>query len=271
MGITIIQLRHSSCIPAIENLVQNQLVVGPKDEEAPRKQNVVVVFCRSDGVAWKGLFPLLFVAPKKMSRRCFIAVLALAKWSQNGTCDGISLEPPLLEGIVVQNHARIIQSKLPMVLIVAPPLETSLDTQFSSRLIRVEHIWIQMITLSAWIATLGGGYFLCRHLETAIHLARQQRAIALWMGDVSTADKCTLNEAFNYIHAGGFIIAMEKIKAVTASCKARNDVLTLNMCWSAKLFLKRVRKASKLESDNETNDDYQRIRIFKDRSKRNTV
>jgi hypothetical protein len=129
-----------------------------------------------------------------------------------------------------------------------------------------------MVSLNAWISTLGGGYFLCRHLETAVFMAQKQRAVALWMGDQSTADKCTLNEAFNYIHAGGFRIAMAMIRSVTLSSEARGDTLVLKMCYSAKLFLKRVRRAAKFEGDrDEKNDDYQRIRIVQDRSKRPVV
>jgi Domain of unknown function (DUF4807) len=136
----------------------------------------------------------------------------------------------------------------------------------------VSRSWIQMVSLNAWISTLGGGYFLCRHLETAVHMARKQRAVALWMGDESTADRCTLNEAFNYIHAGRFGIATAMIRSVTLSSEAREDTLVLKMCFSAKLFLKRVRRAGKFEGDRDkTTDDYQRIRIVQDRSKRPVV
>jgi hypothetical protein len=129
-----------------------------------------------------------------------------------------------------------------------------------------------MVTLNAWISTLGGGYFLCRHLETAVYMARKQRTLAVWMGDASTADKCTLNEAFNFIHTGSFSIAMTMIKAVELSSEARGDTLVINMCSSAKLFLKRVRRAAKFEGESdETKDDYQRIRIVKDRSKQRQV
>eukprot|EP00545_Synedropsis_sp_CCMP1620_P014540 CAMPEP_0119007778 /NCGR_PEP_ID=MMETSP1176-20130426/3244_1 /TAXON_ID=265551 /ORGANISM="Synedropsis recta cf, Strain CCMP1620" /LENGTH=136 /DNA_ID=CAMNT_0006959993 /DNA_START=502 /DNA_END=912 /DNA_ORIENTATION=- len=123
--------------------------------------------------------------------------------------------------------------------------------------------------MSAWIATLGGGYFLCRHLSTAVFLAQQQRALALWMGDYQTADQCTLNEAFNYIHAGRFVRAKKMILAVQATARKRQDTLTLRMVTAASLFLQRVQRASKtmfVATKDDTVDDYQRIRVFQDRS-----
>ena len=272
MTITILFLRHSSCYLSLASLLQNQSIdCNNKNEwrllNSDSDGSVYIVGSPKDGVTWRGLFPLLFASSKKRSRSCVDAIIDMKNPEGTATHYTRCFTPSEMELLVSQNHTRSIQSKRSHVLVVVPPMSTTLQSFFCSLLIHFEHIWLQMVTLNAWIATLGGGYFLCRHLETAVCLARQQRTVALWMGDQSTADKCILNEAFNYIHAGGFRIAMAKIKAVKKSSRTRNDTLTLNMCFSAQTFLKRVRKAAMFESNSETNDDFQRIRIVQDRSK----
>jgi hypothetical protein len=101
-----------------------------------------------------------------------------------------------------------------------------------------------------------------------VYFARQQRRLALFLGDTETADRCTLNEAFNYIHAGMFPIATTKIKSVQKSARHRGDNTTLRMVLAATLFLKRVKKAAMIQDRgrDETVDDYLRIRIVRDRS-----
>ena len=76
------------------------------------------------------------------------------------------------------------------------------------------------------------------------------------------ADRCTLNEAYNYLHAGQFPIAFAMLKVLKASARARQDVVLWKMCNSAQLLGKRMRRAGKHVADAESNiDDYQRIRI----------
>jgi len=73
---------------------------------------------------------------------------------------------------------------------------------FALRLIRYENSFVRLTSLSAFISTLGGGFFLCRYLSTAVALARKQCAIALMRGDSEMALKCRINEGYCYIHAG---------------------------------------------------------------------
>eukprot|EP00978_Attheya_sp_CCMP212_P027655 scaffold93167_cov37-Attheya_sp.AAC.1 len=158
-----------------------------------------------------------------------------------------------------------------------------------------ENVGVKLQTLNAFIATLGGGYFLCKQLSVAVELARRQRQVALAMNDVDLAARCTLNEAYNYIHAGEFEHAKLLLRIVSRHAKSRNDHLNILMCKSAKLFMKRVQRASLYEPDHPentqstpsnlslplvgktinhdatwtTHDDFQRIRISRDRSKLN--
>jgi predicted small secreted protein len=146
---------------------------------------------------------------------------------------------------------------------ILPPCTQEIDYDFSGRLIYYEHLFLQAQTLAAWYATLGGGYFLCHRLSTAIQLARRQRRVAEWMGDEGMADRCTLNEVYNYLHAGHFRIAFSMLKALQASAQVRQDAVLWAMCNTARLFGRRMRRAGKrlTSQASSVDDDYQRIRI----------
>lgn len=229
---------------------------------------LLVIRVVHDGVLWRGLAPLLFESPPLVARKAATALVrrfrkALHRSGNIKVKDGSPLRCRQLP-LSKRGH--------PINLWILPPQVTSVQRTFGGLLVRYEHMWITLQTLSAWIATLGGGYFLCRHLSTAVQLARQQRSLALFMGDYDTADKCTLNEAFNYIHAGMFPLAKILIRQVyhQASTERRQDAVTLiNMAKAAALFLRRVRRTALLErkAKDEVVDDYLRIRIVrKDRS-----
>ena len=152
---------------------------------------------------------------------------------------------------------------------------------WSTALIRLENLRIRLISLNAYIATLGGGYFLCRKLETAVALARQQCKVALALGDLTLAGQCNVNEAYNYIFAGKIDEALSIIRSVSSCAKVRDDLILIAVCRAARIFGKRVRKARKFypnESQRNnipstgnkhmkydaiisTVDDFQRIRI----------
>ena len=85
---------------------------------------------------------------------------------------------------------------------------------FALRLISYEKAFIQLTSLSAYISTLGGGFFLCKYLSTAVALARRQCAIALIRGDTDMALKCRINEGYCYIHAGKFVKGRKVIRRV---------------------------------------------------------
>lgn len=87
------------------------------------------------------------------------------------------------------------------------------------------------------------------------------------------AYKCTINEAYSYIYAGKFALALQTIDYIDVLHKrvdtqSQLDTTIRNMCQSARLFCMRVRKASKkLDTSRKqqparTIDDFQRIRVI---------
>ena len=174
---------------------------------------------------------------------------------------------------------------------------------FTSSLVKLENMQIQLQSMNAYIATLGGGYFLCHYLSTAVSLARYQRQIALRLNDVNLAMKCTINEAYNYIHAGKIKKALMLIQKTEAMAKSRRNSLLscgigrdtkeedviISMCQAATWFAGCVRDGMKsTNQDNNsppqkksiegpmtndlkrtlsaTHDDFQRIRVVRVRT-----
>jgi hypothetical protein len=156
-----------------------------------------------------------------------------------------------------------------VLLWIQPPVTTDIDQTFSFALIKLEHTLLQMRTLSAWYATLGGGYFFCRRLTYSLQLARHQRKLALMLGNAEMARQCSVNEAYNLLYAGQF----EQAHKVLSVCyKSTDDSVTRNQCLAALLLGKRLKNfGRKLQAYHhapkrytETVDDYQRIRIVTD-------
>lgn len=104
-----------------------------------------------------------------------------------------------------------------------------------------------------------------------MRLARYQRQIALALDDMQLAMKCTVNEAYNYIHAGEIAHAMRLIDMTERLAVERGDDLILGMCHSAAWFAEKVGEAGLKEEQSgqgaqATKDDFLRIRVLRNRS-----
>jgi len=253
---------------------------------------VTVIQCLGEGVAWRGLCPLLLESSRSTAKRAAQILLTAYGISELNATSENGITKMLLDDEDGRRWKRRIIRNVPadgekngkgnMFLLVLPPHFTPkglyAERIFTSALVRLENNLIQMQSLAAFLATLGGGYFLCRYLGIAVNLARQQRAVALAMGDYESADRCTINEAYNYIYAGFFQKALSILKKVRLIALERRDEVTVKSCDSAKLFCRRVRKVAKCDQDllecandrqgtsqkrikQATVDDYQRIRV----------
>jgi len=179
------------------------------------------------------------------------------------------------------------------VLFIQPPVIDPIESFWEGRLILWEHNIIKAQSIAGYLSTLGGGFFMCHHFTTAVAFAKEQQRIARYINDTSMAYKCMVNQAYNYIYAGKFKLALILLKDIEKSVRqdhpSENDVI-LKMCESARLFSRRVRKMSKklaMEDDlgqsiktegngfhhkrrakfSKTVDDFARIRVVRDESK----
>lgn len=180
-----------------------------------------------------------------------------------------------------------------LMLILLPPFPTPSpflqpERIFTPLLIRQQNKFLKLQSLNAYISTLGGGYFLCRYLNTSMNLARKQRMIAMEIGDIKGLFGCYINEAYNWIYMGKFRKARKIIKKVSRSISQHNNdtsesdpkmssyshlldkkeaKVLLSMCQSAELFISRVDAIMKegileqVSAHSTLDDDYHRIRI----------
>jgi len=243
-------------------------------------QICLIIFCQREGVLWRGLQPLLNDAPLMIIQKATAALLDNFVFNKK-KCNAprkqlVDVNMRELAASVPRNFAlhqpasindTEIGRRILVNILLYPPQITYIQRLFTSKLIRYERLFLSLQCLSAYLATLGGGYFLCWHLENALKLAKYQRSLAVWMGDEATADKCTLNEAFNYIHFGLFTVAQKRIRTVQASASKRKDNSTLRIVEAAIIFLRRMKRLAKFERkmSNPTIDNFQRIRIVKPR------
>lgn len=74
---------------------------------------------------------------------------------------------------------------------------------FTLRLLQYEKHHIQLTSLSAYLSTLGGGYFLTHQLSTAYALAYRQCIVAQRRGDVDMEWRCRINMGYCCFYAAG--------------------------------------------------------------------
>jgi len=177
-------------------------------------------------------------------------------------------------------------SSFPITLWILPPLAPPSDidrTPFASIVSGVQRGLSLKRGRTAWLSTLGGGYFSIRNLARSLWLSRQQRGLAIELGDFEMARRCTLNEAYNWMHAGRFGAAArvlggleEEVKSGTGDAGTtrgavfrvaratgdgntitdttttanttcdytKDDARMLKQCRAARLFLRRMKRLS---------------------------
>mmetsp|Transcript_29093 Transcript_29093/g.49615 ORF Transcript_29093/g.49615 Transcript_29093/m.49615 type:complete len:345 (+) Transcript_29093:139-1173(+) len=305
---------------------------------------LLIIQCHSDGVMWEGLVPLLMdkqeqpistnmnhIALKVLIHHFNDYILRIESNHTNCSDDGTDMEnenqcnncywmTEPINMIVKDEHSNIAskqstQQHLSVVILPPNPLykcitysripSSSPTSLFAGRLIYNENTLIRLTSLSAYISTMGGGFFLCRYLTTAVAMARQQCRIALIRGDEEMAFKCRINEGYCYIHAGKLNRGKKIIKFVLYDVAKRQkqkygidwkvsleqheeselahtsdrelSELTVirNMCTSALRFANLIKQQKKLEEEvardesqdslSATHDDFQRIRVVKNR------
>lgn len=247
---------------------------------------VLAVQCHRDGIAWREFVPMLRCRSNPALERAVLVLVeafggsarVFAPASGDGAAGGASPPPQRWHERAMRRRRWTLEPGRArfrrLFLIVLPPCPGGASLRperlWSSRLVVLENRLSVLRSLNAFISTLGGGYFLCRYLATAVRLARWQRVVALQLGDLDLAARCTVNEAYNYIHSGRVGCALRIVAAVRKEALVRGDGLTVSMCGSARSFALRVRRANLGEGARQsTRDEMQRIRIVRDDAKIN--
>ena len=74
-----------------------------------------------------------------------------------------------------------------------------------------------LVTANAYVSTLGGGHFLCKHVDQAQRLAMLQASIAMKLGDPITASRCRVNIGYSQLLVRPPLIASLALTSVCMS------------------------------------------------------
>jgi hypothetical protein len=159
-----------------------------------------------------------------------------------------------------------------LILWLHPPLTTRLEYTFTGLLLRWEHVLIKAQSLSGYIATLGGGFFLCHHFATAYRLAQWQQQLAILLNDVVMYYTCAIHQAYSHVYAGHFGTAKRMLQQIESILLAHDELgddttsmanrqsapspresaprphkypVLIQMCHSASLFCRRMRRTAR--------------------------
>lgn len=122
----------------------------------------------------------------------------------------------------------------------------------------------------AWVSTLGGGHFLCRHAAQAVALARLQTRIACAAGDASAARRARLHLVYIAALAGRWrlgrrLLAAEWRAARSQQVAGTDDDGFKSMVQAARVYLRRTRALAVAgmlrEPPSDASDDLHRQRL----------
>jgi hypothetical protein len=266
--------RHS------HKMKKNQITfLIPKHVSAQPPSSAYILPVHRAGIVWHELAPIFLRAPSSFSKR-LLALMILSsptkisskKQQKGDENDEKDVEQELFPGY---RYRQLSSRKLPSIVVyAAPPSISSPDYIFLSVVLRTEHYMLQLQTLSAWLSTIGGGYFFCKRLSVSLRLARQQRVLAVRLGNVAMVRQCTINEAYNLIYSGKFVEAKKVLTALEKNLEGDDDKVTWRQCQAARLFAKRLKQVTKSgvlepyhpkdKKENHIIDDFQRIRIVEE-------
>lgn len=244
---------------------------------------IVQISVRRSRIVWFGLKPILIEGETAVVRHVLQYILQRPIWSVIRRDTDDSAEKKLMEKEAFLNklcYSREIRVPNPnaqfannasIYLWIQPPQETFMEYYWTGLLIRWENQLIRALSLTGYYSTLGGGFFLCHHFQSAIALARQQQRLARFCSNDIMYYGCIINQVYSFIYSGKFSFARRLLRQVyvqIAKATPKPSGTLINMYQSAKLFCKRVRQSNLTTSEvdtcknvTKTIDNNQRIRI----------
>ncbi|OQS04481.1 hypothetical protein THRCLA_03291 [Thraustotheca clavata] len=147
-----------------------------------------------------------------------------------------------------------------------------LSMSWCYRATRFTHAVVALVTANAYISTLGGGYFLCRHLNQAKLMAQLQICVSQGLQDPILASKCRVNLAYGAMAQGKFNRAAKILLKEKENAQKLNSEDLHNVLHAAQVYLKKTIVLHKeLLQHQETDtrrvvDEYYRQRVVQTES-----
>lgn len=105
------------------------------------------------------------------------------------------------------------------------------------RAVRLVHGVVALVTANAYISTLGGGHFLCRHLDRSTLMAKLQMAVSVGLQDPILESKCRVNLAYNALQLGRFARARRIIEQEARVAERLGSDELRKVCHAAGVYL----------------------------------
>lgn len=139
------------------------------------------------------------------------------------------------------------------------------------RAVRFVNAVVSLVTANAFISTLGGGHFLCKHLDQAKLMAKIQIAVSVGLQDPVLESKCRVNLAYGAMQGGRFRRAYRIIeRELVVAQQLESDELE-KICNAAKVYLIKtyrlhkeyLRNVAELGKNERLFDNFYRQRIVR--------
>ncbi|KAF4035505.1 hypothetical protein GN244_ATG12499 [Phytophthora infestans] len=108
------------------------------------------------------------------------------------------------------------------------------------RAVRFVNAVVALVTANAYISTLGGGHFLCRHLSQSTLLAKLQIGISMGLKDPVLESKCRVNLMYNALQLGKFKRARRILKCEEVVAEQLDSTELRNVCHAASVYLDKM-------------------------------
>lgn len=129
---------------------------------------------------------------------------------------------------------RLLAGRAALAAPTLPAALLSMDRPGCAALVRLENKHVALQSANAYISTLGGGHFLCRHVPSAVALAQAQIRVAVELGDLSLAARCHVHLAYCAVLVGRFRSAAVLLTALAGVAAATDDAVLGGMVTAAR-------------------------------------
>ncbi|KAL4138181.1 hypothetical protein PRIC2_001688 [Phytophthora ramorum] len=115
------------------------------------------------------------------------------------------------------------------------------------RAVKLVNAVVALVTANAYISTLGGGHFLCRHLNQSTLLAKLQIGISMGLQDPVLESKCRVNLMYNALQLGKFKRARRILRREERVAEQLDSSELRKVCHAATVYLDKMDRLHKEE------------------------
>lgn len=174
-----------------------------------------------------------------------VHAIAWAAHSQHPLVANSRIESWLRRKVSVRRslHACLLSlGKAPRFMIVAAPAPCAFlpSRSWQARLISLENKYIRLISMNAYVSTLGGGHFLCKQVSQARSMALTQRRIAIALGNLALEAMTLVHLVYADVQVGNFRRAMRCLRRIARFAEETGDGVLGKMAESGQRFCRRT-------------------------------